>query len=128
MARASLEAGRTGGSIMTAITWVLAADEHRARIFETRGLKVDLQQVEDIRNTARSRNEASDKDRETFARSIASYLDHARQQHRFNRLRLAVDARFLGVLQACLSSETRMLVYDDNGKSALSEQRYVERR
>jgi protein required for attachment to host cells len=128
MTRASLEAGRTGGSIMTAITWVLAADEHRARIFETRGLKVDLQQVEDIRNTAPARSDASGKDRETFARAIAAYLEQARLQHRFNRLRLAVDARFLGVLQACLSSETRMLVYDDSGNGAVSGQRYVERR
>nr|WP_244850003.1 host attachment protein [Caballeronia sp. SL2Y3] len=113
---------------MTAITWVLAADEHRARIFETRGLKVDLQQVEDIRNAGPTRSGASEKDRETFARAIATFLEQARQQHRFNRLRLAVDARFLGMLQASLSSETRMLVYDDSGNGAPRAQRHVERR
>jgi predicted transcriptional regulator len=99
---------------MTAITWVLAGDVSRARIFETKGLKVDLQQVEDIRNPVSRMNESS----ETFARIVAEFLERSRKQQRFDRLRLAVDPKFLGVLRDCLSSETRELVYDDSGKEA----------
>lgn len=100
---------------MTAITWVLAADGNRARIFETRGLTLDLQQVEDMRNPASRDRAASESERDAFARSIAGYLEQSRTQHRFDRLRLAVDARFLDVLRAHLSVETRKLVYEASG-------------
>ncbi|VXB19473.1 Protein required for attachment to host cells [Burkholderia sp. 8Y] len=109
---------------MTAITWVLAADGQRARVFETRGLKVDLQQVEDIRNAD---TPDSEKSRESFAQVIAAFLEQSRRQHRFDRLRLAVDPKFLGVLRECLSSETRELVYEERDTDARSAQRVVER-
>jgi protein required for attachment to host cells len=98
---------------MTAITWVLAADGSRARIFETRGLKVDLQQVEDIRNPLARAAQPSEKDRDTFAQSVADFLERSRAQHRFDRLRLAVEPKFLRVLREHLSSETSKLVYDN---------------
>jgi len=103
---------------MTAITWVLAADSSRARIFETRGLTLDLQQVEDIRNPAVRAADSIDKDRESFARSVAAFLEESRLRHRFDRLRLAVESGFLDVLSEHLSSETRKLVYEKRGNDA----------
>ncbi|SAK50838.1 Protein required for attachment to host cells [Caballeronia catudaia] len=98
---------------MTAITWVLAADGSRARIFETHGLKLDLRQVEDLRNPAPRAADTADKHREKFARSVAEFLERSRAQSRFDRLRLAVEPKFLGVLRQHLSSETRKLVYEE---------------
>jgi len=110
---------------MTAITWVLAADDKRARIFETQGLKLDLQQVEDIKNASAQATEPGDKDRETFAKALAMFLEQSRLHHRFNRLRLAVEPRFLSVLLEHLSSETRKLVYESPGNDTRSLQRHV---
>ncbi|SAK54135.1 Protein required for attachment to host cells [Caballeronia temeraria] len=98
---------------MTAITWVLAADGSRARIFETQGLKLDLRQVEDLRNPAPRAAETAEKDREKFARTVADYLERSRMHQRFDRLRLAVEPKFLGLLRAHLSSETCKLVYEE---------------
>lgn len=98
---------------MTAITWVLAADGGRARIFETEGLKLDLRQVEDLRNPAPRTAESADKEREQFARTVAEFLERSRLHQRFNRLRLAVEPKFLGLLRDHLSSETRKLVYEE---------------
>ncbi|MDR5808205.1 host attachment protein [Caballeronia sp. LZ019] len=97
---------------MTAITWVLAADGRRARIFETRGLALDLQQVEDIRNPALQAADSIDKGRDSFAKALASFLEESRLRHRFDRLRLAVEPEFLGALRERLSSETLKLVYE----------------
>ena len=72
---------------MTTITWVLAADGCRASIFETHGLKLDLQEIEDLTNPAPRATELSEKDREKFARTVANYLDHGRLHNRFDRLR-----------------------------------------
>ncbi|SAK58072.1 Protein required for attachment to host cells [Caballeronia hypogeia] len=101
---------------MSAITWVLAADGSRARVFETQGLKLDLRQVEELRNPASRASEATEQDRETFAKSIGEFLERSRREQRFDRLRLAVEPRFLDVLRAHLSSETRKLVYEDANK------------
>ncbi|WP_244817017.1 host attachment protein [Caballeronia sp. Lep1P3] len=108
---------------MTAITWVLAADEHRARVFETRGLKLDLQQVQDIRNSAVH----SVNSRDIFAKEIATFLEQSRLNHRFDRLRLAVEAPFLSVLDVYLSSDIRALVHDDPGNDAQRARRHIER-
>ncbi len=97
---------------MTVITWVLAADGSRARIFEMRGLKLDLQQVEDLRNTVARAADATQKDCERFAHDVADLLECSRDQHRFDRLRLAVKPAFLALLRGRLSVETCRLVYE----------------
>jgi protein required for attachment to host cells len=113
---------------MTTITWVLAADGCRARIFETHGLKLDLQEIEDLMNPVARSTELNDKDREKFARNVASHLEQARLQHRFDRLRLAVEPKFLGLLREHLSSETRKLVYEEiNHDISKLDTRGVER-
>ncbi|KXV14500.1 hypothetical protein CR51_04160 [Caballeronia megalochromosomata] len=98
---------------MTAITWVLAADGSRARIFETHGLKLDLRQIEDLRNPAPRAVETAEKEREKFARTVAEYLEQSRLHQRFDRLRLAVEPKFLGLLRDHLSGETLKLVYEE---------------
>ncbi|MDR5762177.1 host attachment protein [Caballeronia sp. LZ035] len=105
---------------MTAITWVLAADIKRARVFETHGLKLDLRQVEDLRNPAAS---MADDDGTAFARKVAGFLEQSRQQQRFDRLRLAVEPRFLNVLRVHLTSDTRTLVYEDTADDASHDMR-----
>jgi protein required for attachment to host cells len=116
---------------MTAITWVLAADASRARVFETRGLRLDLQQVEDLKNP----DTRSADSPEAFARSVAVFLETSRVQHRYDRLRLAVDPKFIGLLRAHLSSETRKLVYEeptgdgeDDADEGIALHRRTERR
>jgi protein required for attachment to host cells len=98
---------------MTTITWVLAADGCRARIFETHGLKLDLQEIEDLTNPAPRSTELDPKDREKFARTVAQHIEQARLHNRFHRLRLAVEPRFLGLLREHLSGETRKLIYEE---------------
>jgi hypothetical protein len=100
--------------MMSVITWVLAADGMRARIFETRGLRLDLQQVEDLKNPAARGMESE----AAFARSVAEFLEKCRIDQRFDRLRLAVEARFLTLLSEQLSHETRKLVYDGPGEAS----------
>jgi 2-phospho-L-lactate guanylyltransferase (CobY/MobA/RfbA family) len=39
---------------MAAITWVVVSDGSRARVFQTPGLKLDLQEIEDLVNVAHS--------------------------------------------------------------------------
>ncbi|GAB5094634.1 host attachment protein [Caballeronia sp. LP006] len=97
---------------MTAITWVLAADDSRARIFETRGLKLDLRQIEELRNPAPRAPQSNERDRQ-FARTVAEMLERSRVNHRFDRLRLAVEPRFLGTLREYLSIEIQKLVHED---------------
>ncbi|KND58124.1 hypothetical protein BVER_00354 [Candidatus Burkholderia verschuerenii] len=109
---------------MTAITWVLAADAHRARVFETRGLRLDLQQVADLKNPGARMAESG----EPFARTVADFLEQSRIEHRFDRLRLAVDPSFLGLLRERLSSETRKLVYDEPTDDATRLRQHAERR
>ncbi|MDR5838463.1 host attachment protein [Caballeronia sp. LZ034LL] len=106
---------------MTAITWVVAADGKRARVFETHGLTLDLRQVEDLRNPAAS---MTDDDSAAFARKVAAFLEDSRRQHRFDRLRLAVEPRFLNVLRAHLTSDTRLLVYEETADDASHDLRH----
>ncbi|SPB13001.1 hypothetical protein NOV72_00301 [Caballeronia novacaledonica] len=113
---------------MTAITWVLAADASRARIFETQGLKLDLRQVEDIRNPAPRAAETAERDREAFAKTVGEYLEQSRLHQRFDRLRLAVEPKFLGMLRNYLSGETLKLVYEDvNGDVPNTDTRDMRR-
>lgn len=106
---------------MTAITWVLAADGKRARVFETHGLTLDLRQVEELRHPAAS---VTDDDSAAFARKIAAFLEDSRRHHRFDRLRLAVEPRFLNVLRAHLTSDTRALLYEETADDASHDMRH----
>ena len=98
---------------MAGTTWVVVADGSRARIFETPGLKLDLREIEDLVNVVPSGGKLSEKDREKFARTVADYIEQGRLHQRYQRLRFAVEPKFLGMLHAHLSEETRRLTFEE---------------
>lgn len=98
---------------MTVITWVVIADGSRARIFETPGLKLDLREIEDLVNASRAGAVLSEKDREKFAKTVADYVEQGRLHQRYQRLRFAVEPKFLGMLRARLSEETRQMIFEE---------------
>lgn len=116
---------------MTTTSWVVVADGNRARIFETSGLKLDLREIEGFtdpqartrdpswrngepgQNAKPAQNSADDTARDQFARMLVDYLDQGRLQQRFQRLRLAIEPRFLGLVRRHMTEETRKLVFDE---------------
>jgi protein required for attachment to host cells len=118
---------------MTSTSWVVVADGNRARIFETPGLKLDLHEIEgftdpqartrdpELRNGDSGRDampsatSPDDAARDRFAKMLGDYLDQGRLHQRFQRLRLAIEPRFLGLLRRHLSDETRKLVFEEIG-------------
>ena len=106
---------------MAITTWVVVADGSRARFFETPGLKLDLREIEDLVNIVPSGLALSEKDREKFAKTVANYVEQGRLQHRYQRLRFAVEPKFLGMLRERLSEETRQMIFEqiDEDLSAL---------
>jgi protein required for attachment to host cells len=99
--------------IMAVTTWVVVADGSRARIFETPGLKLDLREIEDLVNIVPNGPALSEKDREKFAKTVADYVERGRLHQRYERLRLAVEPKFLGMLRERLSKETRQMIFDE---------------
>jgi protein required for attachment to host cells len=113
------------------MTWILSASRASARIFEQKGHELAL--VETIKHDAgRQRDRDVDSDRpgrsfdrttgarhalstdETphdhdahkFALSLAQQLQHAHGEHRFSRLVLVAEPRFLGMLREALDTQT----------------------
>ncbi|TDN69402.1 host attachment protein [Paraburkholderia sp. BL10I2N1] len=118
---------------MTSTSWVVVADGNRARIFETPGLKLDLREIEgfadpqartrdpELRNGDSGRDAMpaattpDDAARDRFARMLCEYLEQGRMHQRYQRLRIAVEPKFLGLLRRHLSDETRKMVYEEIG-------------
>ena len=98
---------------MAVTTWVVVADGSRARIFETPGLKLDLREIEDLVNIVPNGPALSEKDREKFAKTVADYVEQGRLHQRYERLRLAVEPKFLGMLRERLSKETRQMIFEE---------------
>ena len=115
-------------------TWIVLADEGRARILAMREPGTDLAEVEemtdaaahadnaDLRHDAYGRRgggdprmggnnmesageEKLDHEAELFARRVAERLAQAHRQGRFERLRIAAAPRFLGRLRKMLSPQ-----------------------
>ncbi|WP_020071432.1 host attachment protein [Paraburkholderia caledonica] len=114
---------------MNDMTWIVVADEGRARVFQTRGLTLDLKEVDDFVNVAHSAttltekqaveysaSERKEKERDKFACEVAEYLEKARLQQRFGRLRLVAHSKFLGMILSFMSAETRGLVFEQLSK------------
>ncbi|BBP98993.1 hypothetical protein BSFA1_41220 [Burkholderia sp. SFA1] len=116
-------------------TWIVVADEGRARVFQAPGLTLDLEEVDDFVNVAHSAtaltekqavefsgSERKEKERDKFAVQVAEYLEQARLHQRFGRLRLIAESKFLGMILSSLSAQTRELVFEKVSKdySALS--------
>ena len=135
-------------------TWIVAADEHRVRIFEMEGKQDNFHEVEDFINPEARLNErdfntdargryfgkgqgagdtsdprvtAAQHTTDLFSKSIGEYLDKARQEHRYDKLRLIAFPKFLGALRKHLSKEAQQLVEDEIPKDISNlEPRQIE--
>lgn len=126
-------------------TWIVAADSSRVRIFEELDAEHHLQEVQDFANPAGHAQEQElltgkpyrrnmskgdlggthDGQPETdpvehenikFSKDVDAYLDKARNEHRFDRLRVIAAPHFLGLLRQNLSKETQKLVEEEIDK------------
>lgn len=136
-------------------TWIVAADEHRVRIFEVEGKQDNFHEIEDFINpearlndrdfntdakgryfgkgersmghTAEPNVSATQHTTDLFSKSIGEYLDKARQEHRYDKLRLIAFPKFLGALRKHLSKEAQQLVEDEISKDISNfEPRQIE--
>lgn len=122
-------------------TWIIAADEHRVRIFEVEGVQSNFHEVEDFVNpegrmreqdlmrdtkgryfgkgeqvighTAEPNISKTQHAEELFAKQISEYLDKARVEHRYDKLRVIAFSKFLGMLRKNMSKEAQRLVEDE---------------
>ncbi|HJV84927.1 MAG TPA: host attachment protein [Noviherbaspirillum sp.] len=126
-------------------TWIVAADEHRARIFEVEGAQqANFHEIEDfvspegrmreqdlisdakgryfgkgermMGHTAEPNVTQTQHWQELFAKQIGEYLDKARMEHRYDKLRLIAFSKFLGMLRKNLSKESQQLVEQEVSK------------
>jgi protein required for attachment to host cells len=129
-------------------TWIVLADEGRARILSRGDGGDDLRELEvledaaahahnaDFRHDAYGRRapaggaqpssatssageEKLDHEAELFARRLALRLAEAHRQHRFEHLRIAAAPRFLGRLRKALDREVSAVVDEEIDKDLL---------
>jgi len=129
-------------------TWIVIADEGRARILAMREPGTDLAELEemtdaaahadnaDLRRDAYGRRsgadlgmggnamasageEKLDHEAELFARRVAERLAQAHAQGRFEHLRIAAAPRFLGRLRKVLDPQVAKTVIDELDKDLL---------
>lgn len=123
-----------------ATTWIVAADESRARVLQVARPERKLEEIESMLNPEgrlQDREMQSDaeprfsgragggpaSDRETqgavehavkvFAREVGRYLEKARTDHRFDELVLVAPPKFLGALRKELDKEVAKLVVQE---------------
>jgi protein required for attachment to host cells len=129
-------------------TWVLLADEGRARFLELPLAGGDLRDVDeltdaaahadnaDLRRDAYGRRSGADRgmggsnmesageepldhEAELFARRVAAHLLQAHRKHRYESLRIAAAPRFLGRLRKQLDPEVEHTIVDEIDKDLL---------
>ena len=135
---------------MATTTWVVAADESRARVLQVADRERHLLEIADMLNPegrltdaeprfdghggvgkpgARpTSGPASDREAEDFvdhsvqifAREIGRYLDKARIAQRYDELVLVAPPKFLGALRKELGKEVDKLVADERPKDVSS--------
>jgi protein required for attachment to host cells len=112
-------------------TWILVADEARARLFEGGAANGELLEIVDFahpeahhpeseardrlprvqesattgRHTIAPRITAKDKQAEEFARGLSVFLSEGRVRHEYDKLILIAAPRFLGRMRASLDPE-----------------------
>ncbi|MBI5333935.1 MAG: host attachment protein [Burkholderiales bacterium] len=129
-------------------TWIVVADEGRARILTPGEPGRDLREIEvltdpaaradgaDLRRDAQGRyygkgerNQAHsvpprtdplEKEAELFARLVAEHLCKARRENRFDRLQLVAAPRFLGRLRPLLDACVQEVVVDEVNKDLVN--------
>lgn len=117
-----------------ATTWIIAADESRARVLQVAGPQ-QFDEVEALVNpdgrksnrelttdahprfrgtggpgSDRQETSAVEHAVELFAKRVGDYLERARQEHRYDSLVLVAPPKFLGVLRKELDEEVEKLV------------------
>ena len=110
---------------MNDVTWVIVANGDRARLFKSQGITLDLQEIDDLVNTEGHGTGLTDKEAEVldegerkeklkakFAKRVAEYVEQGRLQQKYQRLIIAAEAKFLGMVRADLSEETRRLIFE----------------
>jgi protein required for attachment to host cells len=130
-------------------TWVLLADEGKARILAMTEPGTDLVEIEELTDAAAHADDADfrhdayprrggggdlrtggdaigasaedklDHEAELFARRIAARLAEARSKGRFERLCIAAAPRFLGRLRKALDPQVAKTVVDEVDKDLL---------
>lgn len=137
-------------------TWFVVADEHRVRIFENEGRQIDLQEIKDFVNpegrmreqdlaldakgryfgkgermmghTAEPNVSQTQHAQDLFSKEVSAYLDKARIERRYDKLRVIAFSKFLGLLRNNLSKDAQRLVEEEVSKniSGLSEREIEE--
>lgn len=97
---------------MVEVTWLVVADGGRARVFQTPGLTIELKEVDDLVNDEYTGTMLTEKDREKFAKRVSEYVEKGRLHQSYNRLRLVMQPKFLGMVLAGLSENTRRLIFE----------------
>jgi protein required for attachment to host cells len=105
---------------MVETTWLVVADGGRARVFQMPGLSLDLKEIEDLVNEETTGTMLTEKDREKFAKRVGEYIEKGRLHQSYNRLRLAMDPKFLGMVRADLSEDTRRMIFEQISEDLLS--------
>ena len=126
------------------ITWILAADSSRARIFELQDMQDHLQEIEDFTNPAGRMDEKElrsdpygrfygqggryqantgepDQSRqehaaELFSKRVSEFLDHACSEHRYDKLCLIAYPKFLGLMRSNFSKQVQQRVEEEVSK------------
>lgn len=123
------------------VTWILVAHRSGARLYEKQDKKLTLvQEIEhpegklknqDIntdrpgrsfdrkgagRHAMSSEQEATEREAIRFARQLAAILEDGRLHHRYAKLVLVAEPRFLGELRAALTPETDSTIRATLGK------------
>jgi protein required for attachment to host cells len=120
-----------------ATTWIVAADESRARVLQVARPERRLEEIESMLNpegrlpdremqsdaeprfsgragggpaSDRETQGAGEHSAQTFAREVGRYLEKARVEHRFDELVLVAPPKFLGALRKALDKEVEKLV------------------
>lgn len=129
-------------------TWILLADEGRARILQLPQADTELEEVEELTDAAARADEADlqrdahgrraqggtgmvghvttsagadklEQEADLFARRVAERLAQALQQQRYEALRIAAAPKFLGRLRQHLSPQVQQTVKEELPKNLL---------
>lgn len=125
-------------------TWILVADQSRARLFKAQKKDGELEELADFvnpegrmhgseltrgplpssqesvggaRHGIEPRTTLDDKVATEFARDIAGLLEHGRVNHDYENLVLMAEPHFLGILRNSLGREVSKLVVQSVDKS-----------
>jgi protein required for attachment to host cells len=129
-------------------TWIVAADNTRARIFEAEGVGKNFHEIQDFVNeagreryqdlrtdakgrfygkgerdqahTAEPDIDASVHETELFAKKVCEYLDKARLEHKYDALFVVAFSKFLGMMRDSLSKEAQQLIQREMTKDISS--------